>query len=456
MRPVNILNLPDWTIVRTIDGPRDYQITATYDVAAVACHTCWRFGFLQRFGKRNQLFLDLPMHGKRVGIYVERQRYRCTNCRHTMLQPLPHMDEKHQMTKRLLSHIGELSLRRTFISIAEECGLDEKTVRNVFHEHVRHLDETTVFATPKWLGIDELTLLRHPRCIMTNLEERTIIALLKNRSQATVSQYLHDLHRRGRVEIVAMDMWEPYRNAVQRVLHRPRIIVDKFHVVRMANQGLETIRRELRQTLTDRQRRTLMHDGFVLLRRQADLTDKDRMILEVWTEHMPLLAQAYQAKEQFYGIWDARDKQGAEAAYETWRATLSRELEGAFHPLLTALGNWHDEIFAYFTVPGASITNATTEAPGGLAKLAQHSGRGYSYEAIRAKLLYGIGTHRQIPETYRQAAYRRIRVAPHFEDHRQAMSLQLNRPELMLDLGAELSTVCRDFGMRVPDDESTG
>jgi len=117
MRRVNILNLPDRTILRTIDGSHDYQMTATYDVAAVACHSCWRFGFLQRFGKRTQLFLDLPMHGKRVGIHVERQRYRCTNCRHTMLQPLPQMDDKRQMAKRLLSHIGEASLRRTFTSM---------------------------------------------------------------------------------------------------------------------------------------------------------------------------------------------------------------------------------------------------------------------------------------------------------------------------------------------------
>jgi transposase len=268
MRRVNTLNLPDWTILHTVEGPRDYQITATYDIAASACFSCWRFGLLQRFGKRTQLFLDLSMHGKRVGIHVERQRYRCSNCGHTMLQPLPHMDEKHQMTKRLLKHIGEASLRRTFVSIAEECGLDEKTVRNVFREHAAELDETTIFATPKWLGIDELTLMRHPRCIMTNLEERTIIALLKNRSQATVSKHLHELHRRGRVKIVAMDMWIPYRNAVRSNLPRACIIVDKFHVVRMANQSLEAVRRELRQMLTDRQRRTLMHDRFVLLRRQ--------------------------------------------------------------------------------------------------------------------------------------------------------------------------------------------
>ena len=333
--------------------------------------------------------------------------------------------------------------------------MDEKTVRNVFHEHVAHVDETTVFATPKWLGIDELTLLRHPRCIMTNLEERTIIALLQNRSQATVSRHLSELHRRGRVEIVAMDMWVPYRDAVRWNLPSAKIIVDKFHVVRLANQGLEAMRRELRQTLTDRQRRTLMHDRFVLLRRREDLTDKDRMILEIWTQHMPLLAQAYGAKEQFYGIWSARNKEDAEAAYAAWRVALSPELQVAFQPLTTAMAHWHDEIFAYFSVPGARITNATTEVPSGLAKLAQRSGRGYSFEAIRAKLLYGIGTHRQISETYRQATARRAREAPPYDDHRQAMALNLNRPELMLDLGAEISTVCREYGIRVPDDVST-
>jgi hypothetical protein len=170
---------------------------------------------------------------------------------------------------------------------------------------------------------------------------------------------------------------------------------------------------------------------------------------------MPLLAQAYQAKEQFYGIWDVRDRDDAEALYAQWHTALSPEVKSAFQPLLTAIGNWHDEIFAYFTVPGASITNATTEALNGLAKLAQRSGRGYSFDAIRAKLLYGIGTHRHISETYRQMS-RKIREAtPHIEEDRMAMSLQLNRPELMLDLGAELSTVCREFGIRVPEVKST-
>jgi len=35
---------------------------------------------IQRFGSKEQLFLDLPMHGKRVALLVYRRRYRCKVC----------------------------------------------------------------------------------------------------------------------------------------------------------------------------------------------------------------------------------------------------------------------------------------------------------------------------------------------------------------------------------------
>jgi len=54
---------------------------------------------------------------------------------------------------------------------------------------------------------------------------------------------------RHQVEIVSMDMWKPYRRAFQTVLPQARIVVDKFHVVRMANEALEKIRKGLRKEL---------------------------------------------------------------------------------------------------------------------------------------------------------------------------------------------------------------
>ena len=59
----------------------------------------------------------------------------------------------------------------------------------------------------------------------------------------------------GLIQYVAMDMWTPYRDAVQTVIPDPRIVIDKFHVVRMANDALEKVRKSLREQLTPKQRR---------------------------------------------------------------------------------------------------------------------------------------------------------------------------------------------------------
>lgn len=39
-----------------------------------------------------------------------------------------------------------------------------------------------------------------------------------------------------------MDMWQPYRDAVAQIIPHAQIIVDKYHIVRMANQSMESVR----------------------------------------------------------------------------------------------------------------------------------------------------------------------------------------------------------------------
>ncbi|MDQ0232439.1 helix-turn-helix domain-containing protein [Metabacillus malikii] len=76
------------------------------------------------------------MHAKRVGIYVNRQRYKCRECNETFFENLPDMDVNRSVTNRLINWIQEASLEKTFTSVAEEIGVDEKTVRNIFNDYV--------------------------------------------------------------------------------------------------------------------------------------------------------------------------------------------------------------------------------------------------------------------------------------------------------------------------------
>lgn len=194
---INMLNLPNLIIIDMMESEDDYRFwVETVSSPPSHCPKCGTVPNLYKHGKKKQLFFDLPMHAKRVGIYVKRQRYTCRECNGTFFEVLPDMDDSRLITKRLIKWIEKSSLKEPFTSVAEEIGVDEKTVRNIFHDYVARLEQEQDIKTPRWLGIDEVHLLRNYRCVITDAENRTIIDLLKNRNQDTVIEYLSQLLQR--------------------------------------------------------------------------------------------------------------------------------------------------------------------------------------------------------------------------------------------------------------------
>lgn len=384
---MNILNLPGWEVTGHTQTKTDYRIEAVYTPEPTACPECSTlFDRLYRHGKREQEIRDLPAHGKRVVIVLTRKRYRCQGCGRTFLQPLPDVDDRAQMTRRLAEWVGEQSIVRTFTDVANEVGLTNVTVRNVFDAYVERLDREHKFWAPTQLGIDEVHLLRQPRCVFTDLRGRAIIGVLAKRDKATVTAALQALHLNEMVEVVSIDMWRGYLEAARVALPQAAVVVDKFHVVRMANYAVETVRKDIRKGLEPKQRVKMMHDRFVLLRREASLKSEQREKLESWSKVYPLLGEAHRLKEDFYAIWDIPQKADAQAAYRAWELSIKgTQMTTAYKPLLTAMANWHEHIFAHWD---HRVTNAVTEALNGVAKLIERNGRGYSFEVIRAKLLY--------------------------------------------------------------------
>ena len=394
---MNILNLSDWSVDHVEESPRDYRVHATYTPQPDGCIHCGKGmlfkGRLHKHGSREQLLMDLPSHGKRVGILLARARYRCQDCGKTFLQPLPDVDERSQMTRRLVRYVGEQGVLKTFVSVADEVGVDEKTVRNLFMAHVERLDRVTEFVTPEWMGIDEVHLLKKPRCVLTNLKARTIIGVLATRTKKVVTAHLMKMPDREDVKVVAMDMWRPYYDAVGEAMPDAAVVIDKFHIVRMASASMEQVRKSLRAGLEAKVRRNLMHDRFILLRRNKDLSEPQRATLKEWSERFPALAEAYRLKEDFYDLWLVPKKAAALAAYDKWKARVEgSDASVAFQPVVTAMTNWRDPIFAYWD---HKATNALTEALNGVTKNMQRAGRGYSFEAIRAKMLYSTTLQKQ-------------------------------------------------------------
>lgn len=390
--PANILGLTNWEVLKLERDEHDYHVHARYTVRPTVCPKC---GVdqprLYMHAVKEQTFMDTPMHGRRVGVVVQRPRYKCRECGETFQQELPDMDESRRMTKRLVEHIGRVAIRRPFTEVAHEVGVHEKTVRLVFADYVTALEASTVFETPEVLGIDELVLLRKPRLMVVNVAEAAIYDMLATNGKQVVINYLHRLPERERVRLVTIDMYRPYLDAVHLTLPQATVVIDKFHVVKMATEGMEVVRRKVTEDLTAGQRRQLKgRDRFLLLRRGRTLTPEQRLIRDAWLGALPSLRAAYEAKEGFYDVYDAPSRAAAEAQYARWLETLDPMLRAPFHKLTRAVRNWHAHIFAFFDHP---VTNALTEAANGVAKVINRMGRGYSFDAVRAKVLFS-GLHR--------------------------------------------------------------
>lgn len=291
------------------------------------------------------------------------------------------------MTDRLVQWIGEQAVRRTYSSVADEVGVTEGTIWLVFAEYVEAKYAKMNLATPRWLGIDEIFLIK-PRCVLTNVDKLTAFDILSNRNKVTVTDRLWRLPDRGSVELVAIDMWRPYRDAAHVSLPNATVVVDKFHVVRMLNNASETVRKALRSSLTKHQRRGLVNDRFLMLKRENRLSGQEQMMLSGWLKNYPELAMAYEVKEAGYRIYDAKTREEAENAFVEWKASVPQEMKGAFGDFERAWNNWQTEILNYFD---HRVTNAYTESLNNLIRSTNRIGRGYSFEALRAKVLLAEG-----------------------------------------------------------------
>jgi transposase len=406
----NILNLPAYRVERVEETEHDYHVFADTIRPRMAC-VCGSTA-VQPWGSYEQLVRDLPMHGKRVGIYVQARRFRCNECERTGTERLPGVSEKRVMTERLVKWIGAQSLKRTFSSVADDAGVTEGTVRNIFRDHVTDLEAEFRAKTPRWLGIDEIHIIKKPRAVVSNVEARVIVNILRDRNKRTITGYLHALEGRERVQYVAMDMWSPYREAVATVLPQATVVIDKFHVVRMANVALESVRKALRSRLSPKERRGLMHDRFMLLRREHELNAQQAFMVDSWSKLHPELGEAYRLKERFFAIYDAEDRHEAANAYATWAASIPPSLRTAFAPITTAFKTWHEPILAYFDHP---ITNAYTESLNNLIRVMNRVGRGYSFEALRAKILFTEGLHKRLASRPKFSRLRETRAVSAFQ-----------------------------------------
>ncbi|CAO3425861.1 hypothetical protein [Azospirillum endophyticum] len=191
------------------------------------------------------------------------------------------------MTKRLVEWIGEQGLRRPFTAIADDVGIAEATVRDVWSGWTEGRIQALNIRIPSWMGLDGIHLLGQTRGVITDVGQRTLVDFLPKRDKGTVARRIAQMPNRDQIELVTMDMWRPYWTVVRELVPKAQVVVDRWHVQRYANEGLETVRKSLRAELPKKRRIALKDDRRLLLKRGCDLTGMEPLIVEAWCNEFP-------------------------------------------------------------------------------------------------------------------------------------------------------------------------
>lgn len=389
-----MLNLPEFKVIKREENEYYYKFTIIAKERPFVCTQClWDespiMGDTRKFSihssKERQLF-DVPIHGKPVVLILKHNRYKCPCCNKTFYQPFHAIERNDKVTLRLKHYIQQQSLRKPFLEVGYDCGLSHTSVRKYFKEEIARLDVERNIKAPRVLGIDEAHLNKKMRGVFTDTENNKLLEITEDNLKRTVKHTIQNMEGYEDIEVVTIDMWSGYRYACRELIPKATVVVDKFHVIQYANNALDKVRKELKHSLCKNRTKILRNDRWVLLKNKEDLSDKDITLRDTWFEEFPELGVAYWLKETMRDIYiESKDRYEAFQRFYEWECRIPDDFK-AFKDLQNTYNNNKQEIFNYFLQP---YTNAYTESINNIIKSIEKAGKGYSYEVLRAKVLYG-------------------------------------------------------------------
>jgi len=339
---------------------------------------------------------DLPYGEEPLAVRWRKRQYRCREqaCPRTAFtESIAEIPPRARLTGRLCRQLaGQVAAGRSVAAVAAQYRVSWPVAHRRYAIYADGL--LTEPDPPLVLGIDE-TRRGKPKWIQdpvtgrwvrterfeTNFTDLSgqgrLLGQVAGRTGAAVTAWLDARGQdwKNQVKFVAIDPCAVYRSAVQRTLPDAVIVVDHFHLVRLANQAVTRVRQRVtRQVLGRRgtRRDPAWANRRRLLRGRERLTDQ--AYARMWTE---ILAQ--EATGELLATWIAKEELRyllARARTHAARSEVSSRLFAFYDwcaradvPEVTTLAKtieaWWPQILAFIDT---GITNAGTEANNRLIK----------------------------------------------------------------------------------------
>jgi transposase len=373
---------------------------------AVCCPRC--DGGEVRVKERPRVRLrDLPIGGRLTRLVWRKRRYRCNGCGRTFTETHEQLPSRQRVTGRFRARLGErVADGAAHAEVAREERTSRYQVARAFADRAGEREPRDGDRRPRRLSLDEA---HHRRggelaTVVSDLDRRRVVEVLDGRDRRIVERWLDALRPdiRAGIEVVSIDPYDGYRQAVRAALPHARIVCDHFHLVRGANTALDAVRRERQRQAGARKpkgvRRSGQHAAWRpelyrarhrLLKARERLSEGERRRLSELFAREPVIAEAWGLKEAFRGVYRADDRADAERRLDAFLAAVDRAGLPAFDAFAKGIRLWREELLAYFDEP---TTNGYAEGVINKVKVIKRRAYGIpTFTAFRQRVLLACG-----------------------------------------------------------------
>ncbi len=250
--------------------------------------------------------------------------------------------------------------------VARMMGISWRTVGNIVERVVAERLDPKRLDGLRRIGVDEFSYRKRHRYITTVVDHdrHRIVWAAEGKSSETLNAFFDELGeaRAKQIEIVTIDMSAAFIKSIEAKAPGARIVYDLFHVLKLASEAVDEVRRAKVRRLKDlddpEEAAAVKKSRYALLKNPWDLSAKEWDKLAAIQKHNAPLYRAYLLKEALADIFREPSKATAEAELDRWLAWASRSKLKPFVKAARTVRKYKDGILAYVET---KLTNGRTE-----------------------------------------------------------------------------------------------
>jgi len=200
------------------------------------------------------------------------------HCGYRGYERLDFAEQYSRATIRFEEYVYRLCLNLPLKSVCEIAGIDWKAAKNIdIHTQKRIEDLRNI--SPKRIGVDEIAYEKghHYLTVVRDIDLGKAIWVGLDRKSATLDMFFEDLgsEKSALMEIVVMDMWDPYILSVRINCPKAEMVFDEFHVIKKITGALDKVRKTEFADADDDERKLMKHKRFLMLKRRKRLDHEE-------------------------------------------------------------------------------------------------------------------------------------------------------------------------------------